>query len=226
MGNADRVPNRAVMSEHQRIPRVVPILGSTDRHLAAAVLASARCTRYRWWAGSGLLRTSVGLAAHHHGPDDTGHLVGHRHPPELLRLPPHPSPHPPPTTPGTPAGGGPALACRIPGGARSTRGGRGLWSPAGLFLPGRCLPAVEFSRGVMPIHAAKCRPERKAFGSGTLSVKLTPPIGPMPGIVARHWLVWSCRCHAISRASIALSLAFTASSWLASTSIISRARAG
>src|SRR6266446_4087547 len=86
MGYADRVPNRAVMSEHQRIPRVVPILGSTDRHLAVAVLASARCIRYRWWAGSGLLRTSVGLAAHHHGPDDTGHLVGQRHRRELLRL--------------------------------------------------------------------------------------------------------------------------------------------
>src|SRR5260370_15033566 len=83
MGYADRVPNRAVMSEHQRIPRVVPILGSTDRHLAAAVLASAR---YCGWAGSGLLRTSVGLATHHHGPDDTGHLVGQRHRRELLRL--------------------------------------------------------------------------------------------------------------------------------------------
>src|SRR5258708_11019143 len=70
MGYADRVPNRNVMSEHQWIPRVVPILGSTDRHLAAAVLASAR---HRGRAGSGLLRTSVGLAAHHHGPDDAGH---------------------------------------------------------------------------------------------------------------------------------------------------------
>src|ERR1700730_5633187 len=83
MGYADRVPNRNVMSEHQWIPRVVPILGSTDRHLAAAVLASAR---YRGWAGSGLLRMSVGLAAHHHGPDDAGHLVGQRHRRELLRL--------------------------------------------------------------------------------------------------------------------------------------------
>src|SRR5260370_4470684 len=70
MGYADRVPNRNVMSEHQWIPRVVPILGSTDRHLAAAVLASAR---HRGWAGSGLLRTTVGLAAHHHGPHDAGH---------------------------------------------------------------------------------------------------------------------------------------------------------
>src|SRR5712671_6360493 len=44
MGYADRVPNRAVMSEHQPVPRVVPILGSTDYHLAVAVLArSSRC---------------------------------------------------------------------------------------------------------------------------------------------------------------------------------------
>jgi hypothetical protein len=41
MGYADRVPNMAVMSKHRWIPRVVPILGPTDRHLAA-VLASAR----------------------------------------------------------------------------------------------------------------------------------------------------------------------------------------
>src|SRR6266852_8077080 len=86
MGYADRVPNMNVMSKHQRVPRVVPILGSTDCHLAAAVLASARCTRSRWRAGSGLLRTAVGLAAHHHGPDDAGHFVGQRDRRELLWL--------------------------------------------------------------------------------------------------------------------------------------------
>src|SRR5216684_295564 len=41
MGCADRVLNINAMSQHQRVPRGVPILGSTDRHLAA-VLASAR----------------------------------------------------------------------------------------------------------------------------------------------------------------------------------------
>jgi len=42
MGCADRVSNTAVMSKkHHRVPRVIPILGPTDRHLAA-VLASAR----------------------------------------------------------------------------------------------------------------------------------------------------------------------------------------
>src|SRR6267154_1309493 len=104
MGYADRVPNRDVMSEHQRVPRVVPILGSTDDHLAAALLARFECARSRWWAGSGLRR-----------------------------------------------------------------------------------PAVESSRGVMPTQAAKRRPERKALASGTSSAKLTPPIGPIPGIVAKHW---------------------------------------
>src|SRR5216683_5016459 len=215
MGYADRVPNRAVMSEHQRIPRVVPILGSTDRHLAAAVLASARCTRYRWWAGSGLLRTSVGLAAHHHGPDDAGHprpapgqaLLASATAASFFGLRA--------SNPRSHAGARPGLACWMTAVAPSTSSRRRLSSPSRLILPGRCLPAVEFSRGVMPIHAAKCRPERKAFGSGTLSAKLTPPIGPIPGIVAKHWLVWSCRCHAISCASIALSLAFTASSWAA-----------
>jgi hypothetical protein len=40
-GYADRVPNMAVMSKHRWVPRVVPILGPTDHHLAA-VLASTR----------------------------------------------------------------------------------------------------------------------------------------------------------------------------------------
>src|SRR5947207_14033956 len=83
MGYADRVPNMNVMSKHHWVPRVVPILGSTDCHLSAAVLAGAR---YRWRAGSGLLGTPVGLAAHHHGPDDAGHLVGQRDRRELLGL--------------------------------------------------------------------------------------------------------------------------------------------
>ena len=37
-------PKHNAVSMHQRVPRVVPILGSTDRHLAA-VLASARSER-------------------------------------------------------------------------------------------------------------------------------------------------------------------------------------
>ena len=120
----------------------------------------------------------------------------------------------------------PGLACWMTAVAPSTSSRRRVSSPCRLIRPGRCLPPVEFSRGVMPIQAAKCRPERKALGSGTLRVTLTPPIGPTPGIVVRHWLAWSCRCQAISRASIAFSFASKAVIWPASRSSISRARAG
>ena len=85
-GLRDRVPNRAVMSEHQPVPRVVPILGSTDYHLAVAVLARSSGVRCRWRAGSSLLWTPVYLAADHHGPDDAGHFVGQRDRCELFWL--------------------------------------------------------------------------------------------------------------------------------------------
>src|SRR5712691_9229086 len=149
MGYADRVPNRNVMSEHQWIPRVVPILGSTDRHLAAAVLANAR---YRGWAGSGLLRTTVGLAAHHHGPDDAGH------------------PRPAPSQ---------ALV------ALSADLASPVFARCGILArrdadPRRKVPAR--AKGLRVRHP-------RLRGGRLLSAKLTPPIGPMPGIVARHWLV-------------------------------------
>jgi hypothetical protein len=80
----------------------------------------------------------------------------------------------------------PLLARWMTAVAPSTSSRRRLSSPSWLILPGRCLPAVEFSRGVIPIHAAKCRAERKALASGILSAKLTPAIGPTPGMVARH----------------------------------------
>src|SRR6267142_3440911 len=166
MGYADRVPNRAVMSEHQPVPRVVPILGSTDYHLAVAVIARSSGVRCRWRAGSSLLWTPVYLAAHHHGPDDTGHFVGQRDRCELFWLARQQSQEP--RRDATLFG---PLDDRV---APSTSSRRRLSSPSWLILPGRCLPAVEFSRGVIPIHAAKCRAERKALASGILSAKLTP----------------------------------------------------
>ena len=51
MGYADRVPNRKVLSEHHRIPRGVPILGSTDCHLAVAVLADIISAQHFWTGG-------------------------------------------------------------------------------------------------------------------------------------------------------------------------------
>src|SRR5205823_2588003 len=82
MGYADRVPNREVMSEHRWVPRVVPILGPTDRHLAVSLQAPEAVVRV---SGSGRLRSAVEFAAHQHGPDDAGHLVGQRDRRELLR---------------------------------------------------------------------------------------------------------------------------------------------
>src|SRR5438034_10902131 len=86
MGYADRVPNRDMMSEHQRVPRGVPILGSTDYHLAVAVLARFRCARSRWWAGPNVHRPALGRAAHHHAPDDARRLVVPQELRELLGL--------------------------------------------------------------------------------------------------------------------------------------------
>jgi len=81
------------------------------------------------------------------------------------------------------------LAARITAVAPITSNRRKSSSPARLIRPSFCRPAVESSRGVMPSQEAKRRPERKAFASGTLRAKLTPAIGPIPGMVAKHWLV-------------------------------------
>ena len=81
------------------------------------------------------------------------------------------------------------MAVRITAVAPMTSKRRKSSSPARLILPSFCRRAVEFSRGVMPIQEAKCRLERKACGSATVRAKLTPAIGPIPGIVAKHWLV-------------------------------------
>ena len=106
---------------------------------------------------------------------------GQRHGRELLRLARQQCQQPRRVRPG--------LAARITAVAPMTSKRRKSSSPARLILPSFCRPAVEFWRGVMPIQEAKCRPERKARGSATLRAKLTPAIGPIPGMVARHWLV-------------------------------------
>ncbi len=49
--------------------------------------------------------------------------------------------------------------------------------PELLFAAGRV------SRGTMPIQAAKSRPDRKTFGSGTTATIVLAPRTPMPGIV-------------------------------------------
>src|SRR6202048_4357588 len=172
MGYADRVPNRAVVSEHKPVPRVVPILGSTDYHLAVAVLARSSGVRCRWRAQASCGRrytspliimaqmTRAILLASATAASFFG-----------LRA----------SNPKSHGEARPLLARWMTAVAPSTSSRRRLSSPSWLILPGRCLPAVEFSRGVIPIHAAKCRAERKALASGILSAKLTPAIGPTRG---------------------------------------------
>ena len=97
-----------------------------------------------------------------------------------------------------------------------------------VFTSGGALARGDADPGrKVPARAKGLRIGHPRFREGRLlSATLTPPIGPMPGIVARHWLVWSCRCHAISRASVAFNLMASPSSWLASTPTISRASTG
>ena len=83
MGYADRTPNITVGSTPQRVSRGVPILGSTDRHLAA-VLATPGQNALS--ALLGRKRPAIKLTAHHHGPERPGHLVGQRDCRKLLRL--------------------------------------------------------------------------------------------------------------------------------------------
>src|SRR5258708_4608440 len=217
MGYADRVPNRAVMSEHQWIPRGVPILGSTDRHLAAAVLARSRCARYRWRAGSGVLRTPVGFAAHHHGPDDAGHLVGQRDCRQLLWLARQQFQEP--------------RRGAAPFGLLDDRGGAEHEQPAQALvtLAADLAGPVLAGRGVLARRDADPRrkvPARaKALRIRHLERKADAADRPDAGDCCKHWLVWSCLCHAISCASIAFNLAFSTSSWPASRPIISRPRA-
>ena len=66
MGYADRTPNITVGSTPPRVSRGVPILGSTDRHLAA-VLANARSERGGRALRLGRKRPAINLTTHHHG---------------------------------------------------------------------------------------------------------------------------------------------------------------
>src|ERR1700730_15234537 len=174
MGYADRVPNRAVMSEHQPVPRVVPILESTDYHLAVAVLARSMVPAVggrRAQASCGRRYTSPLIIM---AQMTRAILLASATAVSFFGLRA--------SNPKSHGEARPLLARWMTAVAPSTSSRRRLSSPSWLILPGRCLPAVEFSRGVIPIHAAKCRAERKALASGILSAKLTPAIGPSPGM--------------------------------------------
>src|ERR1700756_3133010 len=57
--------------------------------------------------------------------------------------------------------------------------------------PSRGFPPVEFCRGTSPSQAANSRPLRKPLGSTTVAAMAVAMIGPMPGTLARRWLIQS-----------------------------------
>jgi hypothetical protein len=81
--------------------------------------------------------------------------------------------------------------------APSTSNWRSRSLPWRLIPPKRCLPPLEFSLGVNPSQAAKCRPDLKARGS-TVSASVAAPIGPMPGTSASSRLTGMALCSATS----------------------------
>src|SRR5438045_9026506 len=76
----------------------------------------------------------------------------------------------------------PRRTCWITAVAPATNRLRKTSSPARVILPSLVLPAVEWSLGVSPSQAAKCRPEENARGSGVFITSAVAPIGPTPGI--------------------------------------------
>ena len=85
-------------------------------------------------------------------------------------------------------------ACRKSVVAPSTRSRRRYRSPCLEMCPSRTLPPVPLCRGTSPIQAAKCRPERKEFGSVMVAASAPAVMMPMPGIVSRRWLSSFVRC--------------------------------
>jgi len=61
-------------------------------------------------------------------------------------------------------------------------------SPARVMTPSLSLPAVEWSFGVSPSHAANWRPDRNRRGSGVFMTSIEAPTGPTPGICDRRRL--------------------------------------
>ncbi len=89
--------------------------------------------------------------------------------------------------------------------APTTRRERSAGFPIFEIFPKRSFPPLECIFGVNPIHAAKCRPDLKAPGSGTNALIVAAVIGPTPGIVASRRMVSSRRTSAtISRPRISI----------------------
>src|SRR5213593_1624001 len=65
------------------------------------------------------------------------------------------------------------------------------------MLPSLSLPPLGCCFGTSPIQAEKFRPDRKAFGSGTLAGRAVASAGPTPGIASSRLLDSLDRCQAV-----------------------------
>ena len=74
--------------------------------------------------------------------------------------------------------------------------------PVWRSAPASACRRSKSSRGTIPIQAAKSRPDRKTFGSGTVAAIAAAPVIPIPGIVSSRWLASFDRCCTMIRFSI------------------------
>src|SRR5947207_13904967 len=81
------------------------------------------------------------------------------------------------------------------------------------MLPSLSLPPLECCFGTSPIQAEKFRPDRKAFGSGTLATRAVASAGPTPGIASSRLLVSLDRCQAVIIRSNSKICALSIRSW-------------
>src|ERR1700687_2316009 len=166
-------------------------------------------------------RAVVTLARRHQLPGDAGNLIGERHRREFWRLA---------LQQGDQPRGRGATAAAHPLGHRGTppptSGLRRPSSRARVILRSLVLPAVEWSFGVSPSQAAKCRPEGNARGSGGFITSVVGSIGPIPGICARRRLSVLARCQASSLASMFFSSACSCAYSLPCIANSSRASTG
>src|SRR2546426_7899555 len=81
------------------------------------------------------------------------------------------------------------------------------------MLPSLSLPPLECCFGTSPIQAEKFRPDRKAFGSGTLATRAVASAGPTPGIASSRLLVSLDRCQTVIIRSNSKICALSIRSW-------------
>jgi hypothetical protein len=166
-------------------PRCASPLTSSHAHSGQFGVSCCRRLQLRGASMFGV----VAIIPRHDGPGRAGHLVGKGHRHQLEGFP------------GEEVSGpigqrrlGFARLDAVEGGVRSHHERRRSRLPILEILPSFALPPVECWRGTRPIQAANSRPPANICGSLTVAVSTVAVNVPMPGTVARRWLVSLARC--------------------------------